>query len=533
MDRSPYGQFGIELLADLFVPAGFISVCQDMRGTGLSQGHFSNWKADANDSEDLGDWIVQQSWSNGEIYTFGASADGLGAFTTNYNAPSWLMSQYYIWTSSIGYDVIYPNGALLYNLLNRWLTGTVREYDVETCWDEFMENEAETSWWEDLTFTGNYQLVKQGKFGFWAGWYDIFLVGNLAAYEGYNYEADPAARYKSVLTIDPCGHCQDAAPYFTEDIVAGRTALALMQAYDTFGARPVKRNNIKNVTFYVMSSNDDAGREAGQFWTSVEAFPTPTMVKYFLHGDGSVSPSAPSDGSDGVSTSSSYTYDPEDPIGTNGGNNLFGDAPCGPLDQQEIDLREDVLVFETPVLTEELVLTGPINGHLYVSSDAIDTDFMVRVSDVYPTGEARLIQDSAVRMRWREGGTTPVYMEKGTVYPAYISLWNTSYVVAPGHSLRFAVSSSNYPRFSINPNNGLLLADPMYPGDSVIAVNTVHHSAQFPTYIELPVVDKSQLPKIKNLKMEFEMAYPYINYDMVVEKGPELLKRFVEARQLK
>lgn len=123
MDRSPYGQFGIELLDELFVPAGFIAVAQDMRGTGLSQGRFSNWKADSDDSEDLGNWIVQQPWSNGKVFTFGASADGLGAFTTNYNSPSWLESQYYIWTSSIGYEVIYPNGALLYNLLHRWITG--------------------------------------------------------------------------------------------------------------------------------------------------------------------------------------------------------------------------------------------------------------------------------------------------------------------------------------------------------------------------------------------------------------------------
>ena len=93
MDRSPYGQFGIELLDDLFVPAGFITVCQDMRGTGLSGGHFSNWKADANDSLTTGNWVVQQNWSNHAIYLFGASADGLGAFTTNYNSPEWPQSQ--------------------------------------------------------------------------------------------------------------------------------------------------------------------------------------------------------------------------------------------------------------------------------------------------------------------------------------------------------------------------------------------------------------------------------------------------------
>jgi predicted acyl esterase len=531
MDRSPYGQFGIELIDDLFVPAGFITVCQDMRGTGLSGGRFSNWKADANDSLVTGNWVIAQNWSNTEIYLFGASADGLGGFTTNYNSPTWLQSQYYIWTSSIGYEVIYPNGALLFNLLDRWIGGTVRDYDVDKCYGEFMENEAQTSWWDDLTFTGNYQLVTRGQFGFWAGWYDIFLVGNLAAYHGFNYESDPAVRGNSVLLIDPCGHCQDAAPYFTEDVIAGRTALGLMQAYATFGSRPVARTNIKNVTFYVMSSNDAAGVEAGQFWTSVEAFPVPVMTKYYLHGDGSVSTAAPS-ASDGLAESTSYVSDPLNPIGTNGGNNLWSDAPCGPLDQAEIDTRADVIVFQTPVFEEELALTGAINGHLYVSSDAIDTDIMVRVSDVYPTGEARLIQDSAARMRWREGGLEPVYMQAGQVYPASISLWNTSYVVAPGHALRFSLSSSNFPRFSVNYNNGVLLADPASPGEPVTATNVIYHSETYPTYIELPVIDKSVLPQINNIKGEFQKAYPTIDYDAAMEKGPALLEKLASIGRM-
>ena len=196
------------------------------------------------------------------------------------------------------------------------------------------------------------------------------------------------------------------------------------------------------------------------------------------------------------------------------------------MDQQELDKRSDVLVFQTPVLSEELVLTGPLIGHLYVGSDAIDTDVMVRMSDVYPTGEARLIQDSAVRMRWRNGGLTPQYMAKGGIYPATISLWNTSYVVAPGHSLRFAVSSSNYPRFSINPNNGLLLADPAYPGVNITATNSIYHSQAFPSYFELPVVNKHQIPQIHGIQAEFEAAYPQIDYKLVVEKGPEMLERF-------
>lgn len=307
--------------------------------------------------------------------------------------------------------------------------------------------------------------------------------------------------------------------------------IASFQAYATFGARPVTRTNIKNVTFYVMSSNDEAGVAAGQFWTSVEAFPAPVMTKYYLHGDGSASTTPPS-ASDGLSVSTSFVHDPSNPIGTNGGNNLFSDAPCGPMDQAEIDKRDDVIVFETSIFQEELPLTGAINGYMYVSSDAIDTDVMVRVSDVYPTGEARLIQDSAARMRWREGGTVPIFMESGKVYPAAISLWNTSYVVAPGHKLRFALSSSNFPRFSVNYNNGILLADESYPGQPVVATNTIHHSEEYPTYIELPVVDKKLLPEVNNLKGEFQKAYPHIDYDTAMEKGPALLEKLASIGRM-
>lgn len=228
--------------------------------------------------------------------------------------------------------------------------------------------------------------------------------------------------------------------------------------------------------------------------------------------------------------STTYVFDPSNPQQTNGGNNLWSDAPCGPLEQQDIDTREDVIVFQTPVFMEALPLTGPLIGHLFVSSDAIDTDVMVRMSDVYPTGEVRLIQDSAVRMRWRNGGLEPQYMVKNSVYPATISLWNTSYIVAPGHALRFSVSSSNYPRFSINPNNGILLADETYPGENVTATNTIYHSAMYPSYFELPVVAKRDLPQIHGIQSEFERAYPQIDYKLVVEEGPQLLEKLSMMR---
>jgi putative CocE/NonD family hydrolase len=186
------------------------------------------------------------------------------------------------------------------------------------------------------------------------------------------------------------------------------------------------------------------------------------------------------------------------------------------MDQAEVDKRSDVLKFQTAVLDEELALMGPLMATLYVSSDAIDTDFTVKISDVYPTGEVRILQDNAVRMRWRENTLTPVYMTKGEVYRVEMNLWNTSYVVAPGHALRVSVSSSNFPRFSANPNNGILLADPAYPGANITATNTLYQSVRYPSKVTLPVIPHKslQLPEVHVLK-EVELAYPHMTEEYV------------------
>lgn len=256
-------------------------------GTQKSEGNFTIWHSDANDSQDLGDWIVKQGWSNGVVFSMGASADGLAAFTMPENNPEWLKAQYFIWTSSVGYDVVYPNGAYLEALANMWIRSTVPD-DADQSLQIIRENEMKTSWWDPLDLTGKYNLA-HGMSGFWAGWYDIFLVGNLKAYEGYNTESDPSVRYSSLITVDPLGHCQDAAQYFPQDLIAGRTLLAMAQSLQVYGVRPVTRTNIRNVTFYVMSSNDEAGLQVGQYWTSLDRFPEPVMTRFFLHSDGSAS----------------------------------------------------------------------------------------------------------------------------------------------------------------------------------------------------------------------------------------------------
>ena len=145
---------------------------------------------------------------------------------------------------------------------------------------------------------------------------------------------------------------------------------------------------------------------------------------------------------------------------------------------------------------------------------------MVKIEDVYPTGEKRLLQDSAIRMRWREGNTAPVMMTPGDVYHVSMTLWNTSYIVAPGHALRFVVTSSNSPRFSINNNNGFLLKDG--PGTPIVAMNTIYHSARYPSSVNLPVVRKALIPKHPLIE-EIATSIPDLN--KILETYPDLFDR--------
>ena len=519
IDRSPYGYQDMEWVTNLLLPFGFVALGQDMRGTEKSQGAFSMYQSEAEDARTLGDWIVSQEWSDGRVFTIGASADGLASLQVPMTSPTWLSGQYIVWAPADMYNVLFPTGAYKQKTAEDWLRGlTMPTPSVVNDNIAFVHaNEAKTSMWDKISMTGKYSNVNYPN-AFWAGWWDLFLVETLKAFDGYNTQSAPSVRGQSKITIDPCGHCLEAAVFYTENAIQGRTGLVIAQMLEVMGITPKHaRSLVQNVTFYVMSSNDDAGKQAGQYWTTMDAFPVPTETEFFLNADKSLSTSKR--GPSGTS-SFSYKVDPANPIPTVGGSNLpdsiGGSIPCGPLDQQEVDKRSDMVLFNSDVLTEELALSGPIMARLFVSSDMVDTDFMVRVSDIYPTGEVRLLQDSAVRMRWREASLTPVPMVSGEVYEVEVNLWNTSYVVAPGHALRVAVQSSNFPRFSVNGNNGVLLADPTYPGVPNVATNTLFVGDKYPSRMILPVVNKrKQLPEVHVLK---EVKSLYSAFDDIEEE---------------
>jgi putative CocE/NonD family hydrolase len=178
------------------------------------------------------------------------------------------------------------------------------------------------------------------------------------------------------------------------------------------------------------------------------------------------------------------------PVTSHGGNVCCtGTAiTAGAFDQRKMEARNDVLVYTSEPFKDGLELSGPIEPTLYVSSDARDTDFTVKVLDVYPDGRAYNLDESIQRMRYREGyDRPPVWMEAGKVYKVTLQPLTTSNWFAPGHRLRIEVSSSNFPRFDRNLNTGGNNYD---EAKGVVARNVVHHSKLYPSQVTVTVVKK-------------------------------------------
>jgi putative CocE/NonD family hydrolase len=185
-----------------------------------------------------------------------------------------------------------------------------------------------------------------------------------------------------------------------------------------------------------------------------------------------------------------FAYDPMNPVLTHGGGFccMGADYKPGALDQRSEEARNDVLVYSTEPLKEGMEVTGPVEVSLYISSDAKDTDFTVRLIDVLPDGTAYNLDDNIQRMRYRDGyDKPPVWMEAGKVYKVTFQPIQTSNYFAAGHELRIEISSSNFPRFDRNLNTG---GDNVSETSGVVAHNSVHHSREYPSSITLSVVGK-------------------------------------------
>jgi len=333
--------------------------------------------------------------------------------------------------------------------------------------------------------------------GFWfMSWYDVSIGPNLAAYNFVRRTAKPEIGNEQYAVIAPTLHCSYTRA--TEHTIVGERDMGDARLdyneltygwFDHFlkGEDNHILENQPKVRYYTMGLNK---WQTSNTWPPEGAQP---MTLYLgsggkantLYGDGALANAAPrSDAPD------SFVYDPMNPVPSYGGNVCCtGNAVTGgAFDQRKMEARNDILVYSSEPLREGREVSGPIEVTLYVSSDVKDTDFTVKLIDVLPDGTAYNLDETIQRVRYREGyDKPPVWMEPGKVYKVTLSPMTTSNYFGAGDRIRIEVSSSNFPRFDRNLNTGGNNYDEV---KGVVAHNSVHHSAQYPSQVVLTVVKR-------------------------------------------
>lgn len=331
---------------------------------------------------------------------------------------------------------------------------------------------------------------------FWfVSWYDVATTPNITLFNHVRKNSvDQFVNDNQYLVIAPTLHCGFTRA--TENTIVGERSVGDArlnydeQIYDWFDLMlKEKQNDFKEntprVQYYTMGSNK---------WQSSEVWPPENieMTTFYLSSNGSANTMY----GDGKLTtlkrkinnkSDSFIYNPLDPVTSNGGGVCcMGNAvKGGAFDQQEIETRDDVLVYTSETLKNGFEVTGFINSSIYISSDVKDTDITIKLIDVYPDGTAYNIDETIQRVRYREGYDKEVFMEKGNVYKVDLSQMSTSNYFKKNHKIRIEISSSNFPRFARNLNTG---GDNFNESKGIIARNTIHHSKKYPSSITLPIV---------------------------------------------
>jgi putative CocE/NonD family hydrolase len=261
------------------------------------------------------------------------------------------------------------------------------------------------------------------------------------------------------------------------------------------------------VRIYVMGGGDGHKTPEGRIfvgghWRDEQEWPPARAVAtpYYLHPGGVLSAAKPAAAAAPVT----YLFDPKNPVPTLGGNIssqgtlMFqgaADQRCRAgfwlcADTRPLSARNAVLVFQTAPLAASIEVTGRLIVKLWASSDARDTDFTAKLIDVYPPsadfpgGVDLNVGDSIVRARYRNGGKAEL-LQPGKAYEFTIEMYPTSLLFAKGHRIRLDISSSNFPRFDVNPNTGEPLNDNR---GTHVAENTIYLDASRPSHIVLPVI---------------------------------------------
>lgn len=466
---------------------GYVTVLANFRGSQLSEGVWRGYRGlawgEQKDGYDLVEWLAKQPWSTGKVGTFGSSQAGFAQNFLAVTQPPHLKAQYMIDTGLSLFHEGYRIGGVTrperFKSLDK--VARVPEHNRELL-AEWFRHPTYDSYWADEDCTRFYDKMNVPCFTV-GSWYDFMCVGSVDSYVGRQHRGGPGSLGTQQLLIGPWLHGRFKETNKSNEMEYPENARFAMDAHMLrwFDYHLKGINNgvtqEPTVRYYVMGALGEVGAPGNEWRMSTDwpiaSRPTP----YFLHADKSLSTVvSPSD-----DASVSWKADPLHPAP------IPTIAFPGAKDAREFEGHPEVRTFTTDVLTEAIEWTGKVQAELYVSSDARDTDFIVRISDVYPDGRSILIMDYVRRARYRDGYEREVFMQPGEVYKVAFDVGWLSQNFNKGHRIRVTVASTGAPFYEPNPNTGEPLTID-FPTNAVVANNTLHVNKKNASRILAPVV---------------------------------------------
>jgi putative CocE/NonD family hydrolase len=538
--------------AGFYASRGYVFIAQDTRGRFRSEGIWRMIVEDAPDGFDTAAWIVNQPWSDGGFGTLGTSYEGGTQHALATMNPPGLKAMvpvdalanagYFGMRNGGAFELRFFNWIFLYGapegsrasrdpaaraaleeaeknrrqyllqLPLRKGTTPLRlapEYEDWLVWA--MGHGENDAYWKQPGFDviDHMDTYKDVPVYLIGGWYDSWARQTTMNYRALSKNKKSSQK----LIMGPWIHGSHTESAHGQADFGPSAALNGLEFRLRWFDRWLK--NIPNgaesdapVKVFVMGGGTEArtpdGRHLhGGVWREEKEWPLARtrLTPFYLHADGMLSTAAPAESR----SATSYDFDPRNPVPTIGGNISSADGimlqgawdqKCGEhvwncADKLPLSARRDVLVFETPPLSEDVEVTGPIDVKLWASSSAEDTDFTAKLIDVhppsadFPAGMDMNLEDGIIRARFRNSLEKQELMQPGEIYQFTIALYPTSNVFKAGHRMRLDISSSNFPRFDVNPNSG----EPLNAHRRmVIATNSIYHDAVHPSHVILPII---------------------------------------------
>jgi len=498
--QTPYNRlwyhFGLPLIGTAIDTSPFAYVMLDWRCFYGSAAACVATPDRGADGYDAVEWIAAQSWCDGQVATWGPSALGRVQYmTAKKNPPHLVCAVPLVAGPQYNYLEYFPGGVARDEYIDQLdglgfgMSGVLyANPHYNTLW----------SYSETNNFYPDSIQIPLLMIG---GWYDHNPVVILDFFDAIRTSSPAAVRDKHKLLMGPWVHGGHGAAYVGTDSAGQLSYPMAAGVSDSLAMRFLKYYLLDEANGYDTLSTIINFQMGVNTWQYIENWPQSgiTETNLYLREDLSLQPVSPS----GWFGNRQLAYDPRDPSPTVGGPTLRADMVQGPYDQAPVvESRGDILVFTTPVLEADATVQGYPRVILNVQSDCKDVDFAARLTDVYPDGRSMLLVDGIRRARFREGYTTSdttLFTDSLNIYQIEIELNPTSHTFLTGHRIRLDITSSNYPRFNNNMNDG----GPMYvAGDTTVAHNRVLCNGLSPSILVLPVdiidvgIEKSNLPEL-------------------------------------